>query len=60
MAGHLFTKSVAAAKQAGGSAPPSMVICDPSDANAQAFVDFIAKTDPEAASRIKRVSTPAE
>lgn len=65
MATNLYTKAWAAAeaaKKAGKTVDaPSMVICEPHDANAQAYIDGVkAIAGAEAAGRVKRVSTPAE
>lgn len=65
MATNLYTKAWAAAeaaKKAGKSVEaPSMVICEPSDSSAQAYVDGVkAIAGAEAAGRVKRVSSPAE
>ncbi|KAL1406174.1 hypothetical protein Q8F55_007861 [Vanrija albida] len=64
MATNLYTKAVAAAaahaKAGRATEQPSIVICEPSDDNARAFVEGVkAISGAEAAARVKRVDNPA-
>lgn len=61
MALNLFTKSVAAAAKSKSATLPSIVVCEPHDASIASFVDSVKEiAGAEAASRVKRVSSPME
>lgn len=61
MATNLFTKSFAAAKSTKSAEPPSIAVCEPSEAAVTSFIEQVkASQGEEAASRVKRVNTPRE
>ncbi|GMK60004.1 hypothetical protein CspeluHIS016_0902210 [Cutaneotrichosporon spelunceum] len=61
MATNLYTKAWALAGTRKGTDMPEMVICEPNDANAAAFVDGVKElSGAEAAGRVRRVTKPSE
>jgi 3-hydroxyisobutyrate dehydrogenase len=61
MATNLYTKAWALANSRKSAEMPEMVICEPNDANAAAFVDGVkAVSGEEAAQRVRRVGKPSE
>lgn len=62
MATNLYTKAWALASGAKkGAEMPEIVICEPNDANATAFVNGIKEVSgAEAAGRVRRVNAPSE